>query len=193
MKQIILASNSPRRKQLLEQIGFDPIVLPSKYVEKNNLPPKLQVLDNAKGKAEWISKRFEGDSLIIAADTIVTVDNIILGKPKDKQKAKEMLEILRGKAHLVLTAIYLFDILTKRVEKDIIETIVYMRDFSNNELINYINTKEPYDKAGGYAIQGKASIFVTEIKGSYSNVVGLPLAELANLLSKFNIEVSNKW
>jgi len=193
MKQIILASSSPRRKQLLEQIGINMIILPSKYVEKSNLAPREQVLDNAKGKAKWIAKRFKGDNLIIAADTIVTINEIILGKPKDKKSAKEMLELLRGKSHKVLTSIFLLDTLTKKVEKSIVETEVFMRNFSDKDLTNYINTKEPYDKAGGYAIQGKASIFVSKIKGSYSNVVGLPLAELTCLLSKFDIEVSNKW
>ncbi len=193
MKQIILASSSPRRKQLLEQIGIKPIILPSEYVEKNNYSPKKQALANAEGKAKWVANKINSDSLIIAADTIVIINEIILGKPKDKKSAKNMLKLLRGKPHNVLSSVYLLDTLTKKVENNVVETEVFMRDFSNKELNNYINTKEPYDKAGGYAIQGKASIFVSKIKGSYSNVVGLPLAELSCLLSKFDIEVSSKW
>jgi len=193
MKEIVLASGSPRRKELIRQIGINPKVMPTKFIENDTLPPKEQVIYNAKGKANWVLERVDKDCLIIASDTIVTINNIVLGKPKSKEDAKEMLELLNGKTHYVLTSLYLVDYNSKRIESDVVKTEVFMRKFSDSELNNYINTSEPYDKAGGYAIQGKASIFVTKIEGSYSNVVGLPLAELAHLLSKFNIEVSSAW
>jgi len=193
MKDIILASGSPRRKELIKQIGLNVTIMPTDFIENNSLPPKKQVIYNAKGKAKWVLDRINQHSIIIASDTIVTIDDKVLGKPKDREDAKRMLNLLRGKSHKVLSSLYLIDSNNNYSISDIVSTEVYMREFSDLELNNYLNTNEPYDKAGGYAIQGRASIFVTRIKGSYSNVVGLPLAELTQLLSKFNVEVSSAW
>lgn len=193
MKNIILASKSPRRKDLLKQIGINPVIMPTQYQEKDILLPKSQVLANAEGKAEWLAKRTNENSIIIAADTIVTINGIIIGKPQDKEEAYAMLKMLSGKSHLVLSAICVIDTESNVERSEVIETEVVIRDIYESELLNYIETNEPYDKAGGYAIQGKAGIFVKKIFGSYSNVVGLPLTELVTILREFGIEVTSRW
>jgi septum formation protein len=192
--KIVLASASPRRKELLKQIGIIPEIIKTDYQEDESLVPKEQVSSNAAGKALWLIDNYNIDeSLIISADTIVCIDNKVLNKPIDRDDAFNMMKELSGKRHSVLTSICVLNSNNKELKSILVETLVYMRELDEIEINAYIDTDEPYDKAGGYAIQGKASIFIDKIEGSYSNVVGLPLTELTMILKEFNFEVTAAW
>lgn len=190
VKQIILASGSSRRKEMLERIGLKFKVVESKYKEDINL--KLEPHDLVKKlsleKAKAVFKDHE-NSIIIAADTIVVCDGQVLGKPKGKKDAKQMLEFLSGKVHSIITGFTIIDealniIITKsQVSK------IYMRKITSAEIDSYIKTKEPYDKAGGYAIQGKAKKFIEKIDGDLLNAIGLPLKSLMIELKKLGVKV----
>ncbi len=184
---IVLASTSPRRKELLEHIGLDFSLCKSSFKEisKTTLKPKKLALKNAIGKAKFaLAKKGQ---IVIAADTIVVAKKEILGKPKDKDHAVQMLKKLSGKKHFVYTAVCVKkdDKIFSKVEK----TTVKMRKLHDKEILEYVKTKEPLDKAGAYAIQGKGSLFVKRICGCYFNVVGLPLFCLLNLLKKVGVEL----
>ena len=182
---IVLASKSPRREQLLKQIGLNFIVVPSNIDEK-----KISIISNdlyvsklAYLKAENVSNQYK-NSWVIGADTVVALDNDCLGKPGSKEEAYFMLKKLSGKKHKVITG---YTIINKKKEKkfsEIIKTDVIFRIISDLEIEAYINTKEPFDKAGSYAIQGYGAAFVNNICGSYTNVVGLPVCEIINYLIK---------
>ena len=184
--KFILASASPRRLDLLRQIDIEPTVSVSDFSEiEASKSPKDLVSHNALGKGKDILEKFSKNEVIIAADTIVVYENKILGKPKDEKEAAEMLKLLSGKTHEVLTAVVvLFKGKTKvKVEK----TKVKFRNLTDEEIKSYVATGEPLDKAGAYGIQGKGALLVKEIKGSYSNVVGLPLTSLYELFLKLKI------
>lgn len=184
--KIILASGSPRRKELLEQAGYDFTVevsdadekisekAPDRLVEELSMRKAMAVADLHKGEKQ------EENLTIIGADTVVALDGKILGKPKDEEDAYHMLQSLSGRTHQVYTGVSLLllrqgDIFTK--EKFCVCTDVTMRDMSEKEILHYVRTKEPMDKAGAYGIQGKAAIFISGIHGDYYNVVGLPICE----------------
>ena len=185
--QLILASASPRRQELLQQIGVSYIVHPidlDETAKKNELPEKYVKRMAAEKSAACINKTLP----ILAADTSVVIDGQILGKPEDQQHAEAMLTLLSGKVHTVYSAISLrcpngehFQALS--------QTAVKFRTISAAEIQAYWQTGEPQGKAGAYAIQGLASIFVESISGSFSGVVGLPLYETAQLLSQQGINV----
>ena len=188
--KIILASKSPRRSELLNLIHLDFEVKPSSIDEsKIKASSALNLVKAlAEAKAKDVFDGLEEDSLVIAADTIVVIEKAIEGlgrlignstileKPTDKEHAKKMLEALSNQSHLVITG---FSLLSKsfKVSKAV-STEVTFRDLSEGEINYYINLDEPYDKAGGYGIQGYAQVFISSIKGSYTNVVGLPISEL---------------
>lgn len=183
MKTIILASKSPRRKALLEKAGIKFRVIESGL--KEYLDPKLKPHALAKKlsleKASVVSKKFI-KSIIIAADTLVVCDEKILGKPFDKTDAKNMLEFLSGKIHSIVTGFTIIDgnnVITKSEE-----TKIHMRKISSDEINAYIQTKESYDKAGAYAIQGEAKKFIKKIEGDFDNAVGLPINSLLKELKK---------
>lgn len=188
MKSIILASASPRRKELLKRIGLKFKIVKSDFEEK--FDPKLDFHTLAKrlslGKAKAVAKNFK-NAIIIAADTLVVCDKKILGKPKDKNDARQILQILSGKPHLVITGFTITDSQTNKLISNFEETKVYMRKITDREVEDYIKTKEPFGKAGAYAIQGKGSVFVEKIQGDFFNVVGLPIYSLARELKKFGI------
>ncbi|KXS36683.1 MULTISPECIES: Maf family protein [unclassified Candidatus Frackibacter] len=179
MKKIVLASASPRRQELLEQIGVDFVTIPSNIDEgqiRIKSPTKL-ARHLALSKAKNVAKRV-GNSLVIGADTIVVYEDEVLGKPNSKDEAFTMLSKLSGKEHQVITGLAVIDTNTLN-QKVIYEvTEVTMRQFTNQEISDYIATGEPMDKAGAYAIQERGAIFVDKITGSFSNVVGLPLTKL---------------
>ncbi|MBI4096760.1 MAG: septum formation protein Maf [Candidatus Levybacteria bacterium] len=188
MKNIILASKSPRRKELLAKIGLKFRVVESKYEEiiDIKLTPGELVKKFSLEKAKTVFNKNK-NSIIIAADTVVVCVGKILGKPKDKADAKKMLEFLSSKAHLIITGFTIIDgekIITKSVE-----TRVCMRKINDDEINSYLKTKEPYDKAGAYAIQEIGSIFIEKVEGDYLNAVGLPIYSLAQELKKLGIEV----
>ena len=187
---LILASESPRRRYLLEQAGLCFSVIPSSFDEKSvSLPspetyvPETYVRVLAEKKAHDVSKNYP-QTWVIGADTIVLIGNTILGKPGSKAEAKSMLKCLGGQVHRVLTG---YCICCKAKNKSFSETIsteVLFKDLADEEIEWYINTKEPFDKAGAYAIQGLGTFLVKSINGSYTNVVGLPVCEVIEFLIK---------
>jgi len=190
---LILASNSPRRSALLSQINLKFIALPARIKEQIllNEKPEDYVERIALAKGNRIAKKYP-NSTVIGADTIVVLENKILGKPKTKIKAKEMLRELQGKKHKVITGISVIN-KSKNIElSQAIKTDVKMKALSEKEIDGYVRTKEPLDKAGAYAIQEIGAVLIDEIKGSYTNVVGLPLDALCELLRKAEIEIWEK-
>lgn len=184
---LILASQSPRRKALLEQFGlaFSVQVLPN--TERDQGDPDSVACSNASGKAVPVSLA-NRDCLVLGADTIVTLDGHILGKPESADEACDMLRFLSGREHKVTTWVVLC--VNGQVERSFSETTkVKFRELDDDEIQAYIATGEPYDKAGGYGIQGYGGLLVESIKGCYYNVVGLPMPSLAQHLRSFGIEV----
>lgn len=187
--KIILASASPRRRELLQQIGLQFEVNPASGEELiTETDPVLVVEELSRQKAMEIAGKVKEDGIIIGADTIVTFKNKIMGKPRDEEDAIEMLSQLSGKSHEVYTGVTAIKIENEASEiitfSESTEVVFYPVD--KEEICAYISTKEPMDKAGAYGIQGKGAAFVKEIHGDYNNVVGLPLARLYQ-------EVLKKW
>ena len=185
--QVILASASPRRLALLQQIGIEATVCPADFDEVSGSAVQAEdvVLANAVGKCQAVVK-IKGDSLpVIAADTVVVAEGVILGKPQDAEYAVAMLKQLSGKTHKVLTGItvsYAGEMLA-----EVCETKVVFRDLTDEEIKNYVATGEPLDKAGAYGIQGKGAVLVEKIDGCYNNVVGLPLTRMQLILAKLGV------
>jgi septum formation protein len=197
MKQkIILASSSPRRHSLMEQIGLEFEVIPSRYEEdlKIRHRPSRTVMDLAQGKAEEVVSRVK-KGIVIGADCIVVLGMRKLGKPKDRDDARRMLKRISGRTVKVYSGIAIIDARTGKNLVDYEVTRVKMRRMSAEDIDRYVATGEPLDKAGAFAIQGLGAIFVSEIKGCYHNVMGLPVYNLAKNLKKFgvNIFAYEKW
>ncbi len=190
-KKFILASASPRRKILLEQIGIIPDLVLSSGIDEtpllNEMPSEL-ALRLAKAKAKKVSENNKG--LILAADTIVTLGNRILGKARNIEEAQNFLSLLSGRRHQVLTALA-FECGLKKPLTRIVKTSVSFKRLTQSDISNYLTSGEWVGKAGGYAIQGFAGRFVKKINGSYTNVVGLPLFETANLIEGIGFKISN--
>jgi len=180
---IILASESPRRNDLLRQAGLSFSVVPSNFDEStvSMVDPQSYVKNLAKSKARDVSKK-NPYSWVIGADTIVLINGNVLGKPESKQDARDMLRCLSGKSHIVITGFCICCDSQNKAFSDSISTEVLFKRLSKKEIEWYINTNEPYDKAGAYAIQGLGSSFVKAIHGSYTNVVGLPVCEIVDFL-----------
>ncbi|SFG76418.1 septum formation protein [Desulfotomaculum arcticum] len=194
MPEIYLASSSPRRRELLGQIKLPHQILTMEVDETlpPGIPPAEQVLTLSRRKALAAAEKLDA-GIVIAADTVVALDEIVLGKPRNAAEALDMLERLQGKAHEVFSGITLLKIPGNRVLSDYERTEVIMRRAGRAELARYIATGEPMDKAGAYGIQGLAAVFVTGIKGCYYNVVGLPVAKLVTMLREFGINVTACW
>jgi septum formation protein len=196
MIKIVLASSSPRRSQLLTQIGLNFEVIEPDIDETDGINleasqlVKFLAYEKAHFVAKNISKNFQRDKkcLVIGADTIVKKERI-LGKPQNSQEAFEMLKHIQGSWHKVLTGIAVIDAATMKGISDFEITDVKMKELTDSTIKAYIDTKEPLDKAGAYGIQGLGSIFVEKINGCYFNVVGLPLAKLDTLLRKFGVSI----
>lgn len=187
---IILASNSPRRRELLRQIGLAFKVCPTQTDERV-LPsekPETYAVRVASDKAS-VAIRKVTKGIVIAADTIVVAGDSILGKPVDKHDAERMLLMLQGKMHLVMTGIAVMDAGTKKMLTGLSVTKVWFRNMTEAEIHSYVETGEPKDKAGAYGIQGKGALLVERIEGCYFNVVGLPLSLLGGLLRDFNVDI----
>lgn len=185
---LILASASPRRIELLKMMGLDFEILPSS-VEEESLDgesPQDHVLRLSEKKAAAIMK-LHTDALIIGADTIVVIHGEILGKPKTPDQARDMLGKLSGKSHQVFTGFTITRGKDNLLVKDVIESIVSFKVISDNEMDWYVNSEEPYDKAGGYAVQGMGAFLIKEIHGSYTNVIGLPLCEVITALTDLDV------
>jgi septum formation protein len=179
--KINLASTSPRRKQLLEQIGIDFELVDIEIDESwdGHEPAKVHVKRMALEKARAAKSKIQNNLPILAADTCVVLDNIILGKAETKDDAIKMLEELSGRTHHVYTAVAL---ITKTEQVCLNINHVSFRPLSETDIQQYCETKEPLGKAGAYAIQGKAAAFIERLEGSYSGVMGLPLYEVAEML-----------
>ena len=178
--KIILASASPRRVELLSRFVPDLRVVPSYVEEQETGPPEARVVALARKKVLAVAKHEQG--LIIGADTLVLVDGEILGKPDSREHARRMLKRLSGREHIVLTGLYLLKTATQEEREACEETVVRFRPLDDAEIEAYLETEEYRDKAGAYAIQGKAALFIDEIRGDFFNVVGLPLGRLSILL-----------
>ena len=174
----ILASSSPRRKKILEQIRFEFSVVPSNINEDFNrgLPPEAFTEHWAREKAKDVAKDHP-QSLVIGADTVVILDGKILGKPKDNKSSKKMLLSLSGRTHEVITGVSLININSKLDITFNERTFVSINTLSNEDIYNYINLYKPYDKAGSYGIQDGFSVHIEKIRGCYYNVMGFPVSK----------------
>ena len=183
---LILASASPRREELLKTAGLTFRVIPANVNETGfeEETPQEHVRRLSREKARAVAVRHP-DALVLGADTIVVIDDVILGKPENKKQAREMLQKLSNRFHTVFTGFTLSSTDAGISKTRVARSCVRFKKMSLEEIDWYINTKEPYDKAGGYAAQGKGAAFIRSIRGSYTNVIGLPLAgvldELKNL------------
>lgn len=194
MEKYILASASPRRKELLEQIGIKFDIVVSNADESKvgkDMPVMLYVEElamlKAAATADYLRKNKRGDFIIISADTVVTLDGKILGKPKNEEGAFSMLCALSGKKHEVFTGICVMRSKDGFSVADYEKTTVYFNELTDEKIRSYIKTGEPMDKAGAYGIQGRGAVLVNRIDGDYFNVVGLPLSKLSKILeSEFN-------
>ena len=184
--KFILASNSPRRKEILKKIKFIFKVIPSSIDElqvSKQIKPHIYCMKLAKLKAKNISEKYHNYS-VIGADTIVVINDIILNKPKDHNDAKNMLKTLSGNTHKVITGV---SILNKNLNINYTfydTSLVTFYSLSNNEINNYINIYNPLDKSGSYGIQDGSALFVKKIIGSYDNIVGFPVSKFYQFLKK---------
>jgi len=185
--KLLLASNSPRRRELLSNAGFDFEVIPSDVDEgepSSDELPQEYAQRVARTKALHVADRAPSGTLVLGADTIVVIGGLILGKPSGPLDATRMLRLLSGQTHEVITAICLVRAPNQVAAADHANTFVTFSKLSEDEIRSYVASKEPFDKAGAYAIQGLASKFVVHISGCYFNVVGLPVALLHDLLKE---------
>ena len=190
MKTIILASASPRRKELLEKIGLEFEVEPGDYeedigsgIEPHELAQKISLK-----KAEVVASKRK-NALVIAADTFIVCGGKILGKPHTEDEARKMLETINGRAHSVVTGFSIIDTGKNKTLSKSVETRVYVRKLTPAEIDAYVMSKEPLDKAGAYAIQGLGAVIVEKIEGDYFNVIGLPLSMLTEALKEFGVNI----
>jgi septum formation protein len=190
-KKIILASTSPRRKELLAKTGLQFDIIAGNYEEDMtlSLPPMELAKFLSKGKAESVAKNHPG--IIIGADTFIAFENKVLGKPHTPERARETLSMLRGKQHSVITGYAVIDTETGKVINDAVETKVFFRNYSDEEMDAYIATGEPLDKAAAYAIQSGGAAFVEKIEGDYDSIVGLPVANIIEVLKGFGVAVNS--
>lgn len=188
MTQIILASGSPRRRELLKDLGLEFEIYKPDVDEARleNESPENLCLRLSRLKAQNGAEKFPG-AIIIAADTIVVIDGKILGKPRDRREAFEMLKILQDREHEVITGVSVA--LDDKIISHAEHTNVKFISLSDSEIREYISTGECDDKAGAYAIQGFGATLIEKINGDYFNVVGLPLCSLAKILKKFNVRI----
>lgn len=185
--KIVLASASERRQELLSRLVKDFEIIVSDF-DESKVPFEgdidRYVKEIALGKALDVKEKLNSDAIVISADTIVTLENRILGKPKDQEDAFNMIKMLQDRRHLVYSGIVVVNTATNVIKQESLATEVTFSKISDDEILEYIKTGEPLDKAGAYGIQGIGGIFVEEIKGCYYNVVGLPLNKLKSMLKE---------
>ena len=189
--KIILASGSPRRKELMEMFHPEQLeIIPARGEEKAHpeLSPDALVMELSRCKAAEVADAHAApDDAVIGADTVVVLDGAVLGKPRDAADAKRMLRALSGRAHTVFTGITV--IRSGEVQSRAVRTDVHFRPLTDGEIDRYIATGEPMDKAGAYGAQGYASLFVEKLEGDFFNVMGLPLCALGNLLQQMGVNL----
>ncbi|HAV43005.1 TPA: septum formation inhibitor Maf [bacterium] len=188
-QKLILASSSPQRKRLLEQIGIEVTVVPPEIseVKREDVPIEEWICRLALAKAENVAQRFKS-GVVLGADTVVVLDSKVFGKPKDNKEAEEMLRELSGTTHKVITGLALIDIEIKNTLVESVTTEVTLKGLSQAQIANYIITKEPLGKAGGLCVQGRGAQFIERIDGCYTNVIGLPLAKLTDMLERLTLQ-----
>lgn len=191
MEKIILASNSPRRKEILgEFIDFEIITREINEIKDDTFSPWTNVMGLAFGKGIEVAKENE-DSIVLSADTLVELDGKLMGKPKNRDEAREMIKSLSGKVHNVYTAYAIFKLSQGIKYVDYEKSSVKFYELSDEEVENYLDTLEYEDKAGAYGIQGKGALLVEEIRGDFFNIVGLPIGKInRDLIRLFNF---NLW
>jgi septum formation protein len=183
--KLILASASPRRAEILHDAGYSFVVV-SSAVDETPIPsesPSELVQRLADAKAELAAARVVGPAIVLAADTVVTLDGRIFGKPRSSYDARHMLETLSGRTHAVVTGVTLIRLPDAERRTFVESTLVHFSKLSAEEISRYLATEEPHDKAGAYAIQGRAGRYIPRIEGDYFNIVGLPLARVTQALS----------
>ena len=185
---LILASRSPRRQELLARLGVDFDVATSDVDEtpRPGEKPAELVQRLARKKALAVAQRFPGQA-VLGADTIVVLDEVVLGKPADAAEAAAMLRSLRGRSHTVLSALFAWNPMTSHEASALNETLVWMREYADTEIAAYIASGDPMDKAGAYAIQNSAFAPVERIDGCFSGVMGFPLADVARVLERIGL------
>ena len=180
-KKVILASLSPRRKELFSLLGISFTAIPAELEETiNNEAPQTQAMQNALRKAQIVKDKVNKDALVVSADTLVALNNHILGKPADAEEAGKFLRLLSGRSHSVYTGICIYynDLANINYE----QTFVTFAELSDAEINSYIATGEPLDKAGAYGIQGFGAQFITKVEGCYFNVMGFPIRLFYDML-----------
>lgn len=179
-QRFILASASPRRSQLMRQIGLKPDIIPSMVEEKaQGMSPDQTVMELSRQKAEDVAKRYRDGAVVIGADTVVSVGGRILGKPSSHREAVEMIHLLQGNVHQVYTGVTIIRCGSEKKQVTFAEkTDVSVYAMSEQEIYRYAESGEPMDKAGAYGIQGKFAAYIQGIQGDYNNVVGLPIGRL---------------
>lgn len=193
MKKIILASTSPRRKELLEKAGLVFKIVPSDYEEDMTLDliPSELAKFLSRGKAETVAKNFK-DAIIISADTFVSIDNKILGKPHTEERAKITLRTLSGKTHSVFTGFTIIDTKNNKVVSKAIETKVTFKELSDEIIDDYIKNGNPLKYAGSYTLNDVTDKFIEKIEGDHNNIIGLPVDAVTETLKEFNIICNEK-
>ena len=183
--RLILASASPRRQELLTAAGLNFQIIPAHVNEayRKGETPRSHVQRLACDKAAAIAKKYP-ESWVLGADTIVVIDDMILGKPKNKKQARQMMERLSGRFHKVFTGFAVVCKAAQLQKTKIIQTSVQFKKINQQEMEWYVSCSEPYDKAGGYAAQGRGACFIKSLRGSYTNVIGLPVCEVMEELEK---------
>ena len=191
MKKIVLASQSPRRKQLLSEAGYEFDILVSDTDENISAPDgEMLVKELALLKACDVSKNVNYDAYVIGADTVVCINGRVLGKPKNKRHASLMLKLLSGRAHQVYTGVCVFDTKSGTAVSKCERSDVKFFNLTNKQIREYIETGEPMDKAGAYAIQGLGNKFVECYQGEFDNIIGLPMKTLESILNEFECDLS---
>ncbi len=190
MKSIILASASPRRKELLANLGLEFTVIPADIKEDFNatIKPHELAQELSQEKAKAVTGKVK-NALVIAADTFIIYRGKIMGKPHTTAEAYDMLQTLNGKSHKVITGFTIIDTENGKSISRSVETKVFMKKLTSAEINNYVMSGEPLDKAGAYAIQGLGATIIEKITGDYFNIVGLPLSALAESLREFGIHI----
>ena len=192
MKKIILASKSPRRQELIKTLGLTYEIIPSEYNE--NLKGKrftYELIEEvSKNKALDVANKVQEDAIVIGADTVVVLGDEILLKPKDEQDAVNELKKLSGKTHKVVTSITVIDVISKQIVTNSTTSYVTFNQLTDEQILNYVKTKKPLDKAGAYGIQELDEKFIKSLNGSKNNVIGLSPTSLRNALTKLDKTLS---
>lgn len=190
MKTIILASSSPRRKEILKKTGIPFIVDPSNFEEdlNQNLNPSKLVKALSLGKAKDVAERHK-DAIIIGADSIIEYKGQAIGKPYTRERAKKLITMLSGNIHFALTGYTITDTSSNRTVSKVVKTKIHMRKLTKKEIERYVGAGEALDRAGAYAIQDKGALFIDWIEGDFYNVMGLPLNSLVKSLKEFGVYV----